>query len=390
MNIMNKLVCLLLCLLGLLVNAKSQKLEPYRLPEFNTVEQYQQFVGKTITYYPIFRHYGYNEKANNLGYDIRDFLVVSVSGKTRNRPYQKTEWTLKDVKTDKIETLTVYIGKSIPSLEDDKYVISFKDFQFIQYEKWKEEQRNKIGTIYSDPIVKATYKVVDINLEKVSSPSSGSYLLTIYSVENSITGEIYKYTETAVDWKCFSEDKAGSYHIFLSKVEKPANPLVKFGKTTMLTEESSKGVTKCSYVDNLIDIIIFGSSTEFHFVLKNISDYTQKLLWDEAVFISVDGTTSKVVHSGVKYSERFSAQSPSILIKDAVLSDIACPVDNIYYDEKSKDWRTYSMYPKNRKPGQVKLMLPIQIQGVTNEYIFVFDIKYVFEHPERVRLDATL
>ena len=44
------------------------------------------------------------------------------------------------------------------------------------------------------------------------------------------------------------------------------------------------------------------------------------------------------------------------------------------------------MYPKEKglEPGQVMLMLPIQIRDVINEYIFVFDVKYVFKHPERL------
>ena len=384
---MKKSIYFLLCLLGLTLNVHSQDLDAYKIPRFNTIEQYQKFVGKTITYYPHFRAPWSNKKANNLGYDLRDFLVIAVNGKTKNKSYQKTEWVLKDIQTGITETLTVYIGYSFPSLGEDNHVIDFQNFQFIQYDKWKEDQKNKIGTIYSDPLVKATYKLVDITLEVVESPN-GKRIETIYSVENSITGEIYKYPEFSIEWRVFKEDMAGYYHIFLSKVEKPSNHLIKFGKKTVLTEKSSKGVTKCSYIDNFIDIMLYGSSNEIHFVLKNISEHTQKLLWDEAVFINVDGTTSKVVHNGVKYSERFAQQSPTVLIRDAVLSDIACPVNNIYYNENSKEWDSHSIYPKWRQSGQVKLMLPIQIQGITNEYIFVFDIEYVFEHPDRLKLDA--
>ncbi len=226
---MKKLIYFLLCLLGLASNAMSQNLEAYKIPRFSAIEQYQQFVGKTITYYPIFHASWANKKANNLGYDLRDFCVIAINGKTKNKPYQKTEWILKDVQTGMIETLTVFIGHSFPSLGDDNHIIDFHNFQFIQYDKWKEDQKNKIGTIYSDPLVKATYKLVDISLRKIKS-SNGSMLETIYSVENSITGEIYEYPEFSIGWRIFAEDKAGHHHIFLSKVEKPSNPLVKFGK----------------------------------------------------------------------------------------------------------------------------------------------------------------
>ena len=32
--------------------------------------------------------------------------------------------------------------------------------------------------------------------------------------------------------------------------------------------------------------------------------------------------------------------------------------------------------------GEVKLMLPIQIEDVVNEYVFVFKVYYDFAHPE--------
>lgn len=45
------------------------------------------------------------------------------------------------------------------------------------------------------------------------------------------------------------------------------------------------------------------------------------------------------------------------------------------------------MYPKEivSEPGQLRLMLPIQVKDVVNEYTFVFDVKYVYDHPERLK-----
>ena len=62
-----------------------------------------------------------------------------------------------------------------------------------------------------------------------------------------------------------------------------------------------------------------------------------------------------------------------------------------YYESTNKylksGWQTHSLYPREKglDPGQVMLMLPIQIKDVVNEYIFVFDVKYVFEHPELLK-----
>lgn len=183
--------------------------------------------------------------------------------------------------------------------------------------------------------------------------------------------------------KCFEEDKSGGYYTYLSKVEKPSNPAIKYGKTTIINGDG-KQATKFSYVDNFIDIVIFGNSEQFSFILKNISQSTQKLVWDNAVFVGIDGSTSRIMHSGVKYSERSASQPASTIIKGASLEDIACPISNVYYDEGTtvnhktygNGWKTRSMYPtiSSKEIKQVSLMLPIQIKDVENEYIFVFDI----------------
>ena len=160
---------------------------------------------------------------------------------------------------------------------------------------------------------------------------------------------------------------------------------MQFGKTTIVTEDS---ITKYSYCDNFIDIIIFGDSEKFSFTLKNVSATTQKLIWDDAVFVDIKGSTSKVMHSGVKYSQREAPQSPSTIIKGASLNDIACPISNVYYSSHYKDWKINSMYlqAKDSEENQISLMLPIQIKDVVNEYIFVFDVKYVYKYPERLNL----
>ena len=46
------------------------------------------------------------------------------------------------------------------------------------------------------------------------------------------------------------------------------------------------------------------------------------------------------------------------------------------------------MYPQevSKQTFKVQLMLPIQIKDVSNEYIFEFQIKYQYKHPERLNL----
>lgn len=165
-------------------------------------------------------------------------------------------------------------------------------------------------------------------------------------------------------------------------MEKPSNAAVRYGKTTSVTD---KNITKYSYIDNFIDILIFTTNSQFNFVLKNVSDNTIKVVWNEAVFVDVDGSTSKVMHSGIKYSQREGDQPASTIIKGAKLEDLAAPTANVYYSDVLKEWNSYSLYRNadRKAEGQtIRLMLPIQVKDVINEYIFEFGLTYVYNHPE--------
>ena len=69
------------------------------------------------------------------------------------------------------------------------------------------------------------------------------------------------------------------------------------------------------------------------------------------------------------------------------MEDIACPTSNVRYSDVLKEWVTDSMYPKSvgKDPQQIRLMLPIQIKDVVNEYVFIFDVNYIYNHPERLK-----
>ena len=117
-----------------------------------------------------------------------------------------------------------------------------------------------------------------------------------------------------------------------------------------------------------------------------MSDNSIKVVWNEAVFVDYDGSTSKIMHLGTKYSQKDGDQPASTVIKGAKIEDVAVPTVNVRYSDLLKDWVTDSMYPSDpgKEPGQLRLMLPIQLKEVINEYIFVFDVKYVFKYPERL------
>ena len=256
------------------------------------------------------------------------------------------------------------------------------DGKKINYDVANISDLDALGKVFTNPKFKCSYTVVNVFKKMDYDSSYREVLQKFYTVKNSIDGTTKDVKAAYAQSEAFKYDDSGKFVAALTKVEKPSNSAVRYGKTTSVTE---KDITKYSYEDNFIDILIFAGSTQFNFILKNVSDNTLKVIWNEAVFVDVDGSTSKVMHTGIKYSQREGDQPASTIIKGAKLEDLAAPTDKVYYSETLKEWTSKSLYSNAniKSEGQtIKLMLPIQVKEVVNEYIFEFTLTYVYNHPE--------
>jgi len=180
----------------------------------------------------------------------------------------------------------------------------------------------------------------------------------------------------------------GIYKVGLQEVESPKNVREQFGETKVVNFQD-QGVTKYSYEDGLIKIIWLPGSTQFSFSLLNKSDHSIKIIWDEAVYVNENGSSQKIMHSGVKYIDRTSTQPPTTVVKDASIEDLVMPTDNVYFvSGQYGGWREAPLF-KNRAatPEElnalkttyvgktVKILLPLKIEDTTNEYLFTFKIE---------------
>lgn len=239
--------------------------------------------------------------------------------------------------------------------------------------------------IFTDPEVNFSVRISDLKL--IPSEKSGEYPTICVSLLNEATNteinipyDNAKISSTVRD--IFLEAKSGKYIALLSSVEKPSNSEIRYCETEVTSTDDM--LSKFVYTDNILSVIIFASPSQFNFEITNLSDNTLKIIWDEAVIIDFDGMTSRVMHKGTKYSTRNDSQPPSTIIKGAKLEDIAAPTEKVYYDEYLNCWRNGYMFPGqyHLTGKQISLMLPIQIKDVVNEYIFVFDLQFVNNHPE--------
>ena len=319
------------------------------------------------------------------------FFLIDKFNSEKNKTVGKT------YKNANGENVAVIDDIEIVKMKFDSPLLVFSMRSLLTNEKFLckldeiEKYIPKLGKVLEHPDVKCSYKLVGLNnyyvLPEYETSEKAKYSLQ-YVCQNTTTGELRECSVEDVETTLFKYDLSGRYISDLSNVEKPSNPEIRYGETTVI--ESDNAASKFSYKDNVIDIIIFATSDSFNFALQNISGNTIKIVWDEAVFVGFDGNTEKVMHKGTKYADRNESQPATTIIRNAKWEDTVIPTNLVYYRESKylpSGWETKSMYPEDKGlKGQVMLMLPIQIKDVINEYIFVFDVKYIYNHPERLNI----
>jgi len=178
-----------------------------------------------------------------------------------------------------------------------------------------------------------------------------------------------------------------NYAVELASVESPADAKKQFGETKVVSFKE-ENVDKYRYEDDYIDITWYVSSKQFNFTLKNKSNHTIKINWDDISYVDYNGNTGRVMHSGVKYTERNNSQPATTVPKNASVSDLLLPTDNVYYvSGQYGGWREKLLIPSIYQKTEdfnagassyvgktMKILMPIMIENVQNDYTFVFSI----------------
>ncbi|MBT3961477.1 hypothetical protein HOE22_03965 [Candidatus Woesearchaeota archaeon] len=181
-----------------------------------------------------------------------------------------------------------------------------------------------------------------------------------------------------------------SFDMNLDQVERPKDAKERFGEINT-TVVDSLGKQYLNFEDDLIKAQFLFGYSQIGLLLENKSEHTMKINWDNAAWISPSGNSSRVIHSGVRLMDRNSPQSPSVVVRNGKLSDIIIPSDNIYFESgQYGGWRylglihhtsvmTMDMQAElSKAKSQVGktcgVLLPIEIEGVQNDYIFTFAI----------------
>ncbi len=175
-----------------------------------------------------------------------------------------------------------------------------------------------------------------------------------------------------------------NYSVSLCKVERPEDAKNQFGETKIVSF-NDENLTKYSFEDEYIKIIWYVSRTSLHFQLTNKSQHSIKIPWDEVVYVDIKGQTGRVMHSGIKYIDRNNSQPASVVPRGASISDLVMPTDNVYYvSGQYGGWSEHPLLPKYTTTEEIqssgvvgksmKVLFPVVIENVTNEYTFEFCI----------------
>lgn len=365
----------------------------------STPDGYQQYVGAKFEVRPA---YGSLETWKRSGFKYDE----SYAGKI----FEIKEINVKDVKVNdkpnrEISIQAIEVGgkkkikfKAYEELTTKQTFWNVKHWPFIGNmpiiltDAFETYKRQHIGEIIEHDMIKDTYEIIDIFMGKGASKDSKIAEPNIIA-KNTRTGETVSCPLSEAKTAPFTKALDGHYALSLVKVEKPEDTADRYGKTTTINDG---GIDKYMYNDSVMSIIISGSSVGFSFVLENKSQHSIKIIWNEAAFVDLNGETSKIMHIGTKYIDREKDQPATTIIKGAKIDDVATPTRYVYFDNGytigyntlGGGWKVRSILPKayqGKEIGEVRLMLPIQIKDVINEYTFIFKVYFSFNHPELLK-----
>lgn len=85
-------------------------------------------------------------------------------------------------------------------------------------------------------------------------------------------------------------------------------------------------------------------SKGIEFVIQNTGKNPLLILWDESAYIDLYGQSSRIIHHGVRFSERDAPQAPSTIAPGTSFREKAIPAANVNYISANTGWQLRPLF----------------------------------------------
>jgi len=140
---------------------------------------------------------------------------------------------------------------------------------------------------------------------------------------------------------------------------------------------------KICYADGLRFITTFDGICST-LQITNESGSSAKILWDDGALIDQENVAHRIIHAGIKITDKEKEQVPSVIPDGSLIEDTIYASDCLKWNASKGDWdylpvvwdKTFNdelaamEYINNMAP--VKVMLPIERNGEITEYLITF------------------
>ena len=155
----------------------------------------------------------------------------------------------------------------------------------------------------------------------------------------------------------------------LTVVERPADVAERWGDFTLAPADSSS----FTYEDELLRLAVVPLVGSFSMVLENRSDYSIRFLWPFAAYVGPNGVSSSVVSGETRWFEINTPPTPQVIPSASLVNLVILPRANANTSTNTIDpFFPASVTCEEARSLTLRLVLPVEIQGVTNEYSLHF------------------
>lgn len=156
----------------------------------------------------------------------------------------------------------------------------------------------------------------------------------------------------------------------LVSVQRPADVAERWGSYELAPADTS-GYT---YEDGLVSVAVVPRHGSFSALIENRTEHSIRIIWPEASYVGPNGLASGVVPGETRWIDMGNTPATQVIPTRAAAAIVIIPRVNANTTAQEIE----GFYPRNATcadfPGApIRLVMPLEIQGVTNEYTLQFE-----------------